>query len=128
MGISDAHSNSDLRSNFGSAGLPDPFRCARSYRRRGVTVVEFCGAIDVSSAPGVQVHVDAATASQGAQVVVDLRAVEFFDCSALSLLCRTRRRALKHGGHMTVVCTRPWHLRIIKAAGLNTLFKPVSTI
>ncbi|MGW7090383.1 STAS domain-containing protein [Streptomyces sp. NPDC054871] len=128
MGINDARSSSNLRGNDRPPDLPDPCRCARSYRQSGVTVVEFCGAIDVSSAPGVQFHIDAATAPRYAQVVVDLRPVEFFDCSALSLLCRARRRAFEHDGHLALVCTRLWHLRILKAAGLNARFEPFSTM
>ncbi|MGW7067261.1 STAS domain-containing protein [Streptomyces sp. NPDC054855] len=128
MGINDARSSSDLCGAHGPPRLPHPSRCARSYRQRGFTVVEFYGAIDVSSAPGVQVHTDAATAAPYARVIVDLRPVEFFDCSALSLLCRTRRRALELDGYLGLVCTRPWHLRILEVAGLDVLFKPFSTL
>lgn len=57
---------------------------------------------------------------------MDLRPGEFLDCSTLGLLCRTRRRALERGGHLTLVCVQPWHLRILKAAGLHTLFEPLA--
>ncbi|WP_329282171.1 STAS domain-containing protein [Streptomyces sp. NBC_01451] len=107
---------------------PVPCRYARSYLDHGVTVVEFHGTIDLNTVCEVQVHTDAATARQGARMIVDLRPVEFLDCTALGLLCRARRRALEHGGHLALVCARPWHLRILKAAGLSELFLPLATV
>ncbi|MEY9997427.1 anti-sigma B factor antagonist [Streptomyces sp. V4I8] len=76
----------------------------------------------------IQAHTDAATTRSGVRVIVDLRPVEFLDCSTLGLLCRTRRRALERGGQLTLVCVRPWHLRILKAAGLHTLFALLATV
>jgi anti-sigma B factor antagonist len=96
---------------------PVPCRHERSCLDHGITVVEFHGAIDLKNVPEVQAHTDAATARRGARVVVDLRPVEFLDCTALGLLCRARRRTLEHRGHLALVCVRPWHLRILKAAG-----------
>jgi len=61
-------------------------------------------------------------------VIVDLLPVEFLDCATLGLLCRARRRALEGGGHLALVCVRPWHLRILKAAGLSELFAPLTTV
>ncbi|QEV21583.1 STAS domain-containing protein [Streptomyces alboniger] len=52
----------------------------------------------------------------------------FLDCSTLSLLCRARRRALERDGQLALVCIRPWHLRILTAVDLNTLFKPCATV
>ncbi|WP_369229357.1 STAS domain-containing protein [Streptomyces sp. R21] len=109
-------------------GPQAPFRHARSYLDHGITVVELHGAIDLSTVPEVRAHADAATAGQGAQVIVDLRPVEFLDCATLGLLCRARRRALERGGHLALVCVRPWHLRILKAAGLSELFAPLATV
>ncbi|MFD9818849.1 STAS domain-containing protein [Streptomyces violascens] len=108
--------------------MPDPCQHARSYLVRGITVVEIHGTIDLSTVGDIQVHTDAATAPHDARVIVDLRPVEFLDCSALGLLCRARRRALERNGHLMLVCVRPWHLRILKAAGLSELFQPLATI
>ncbi|MHC3473567.1 STAS domain-containing protein [Streptomyces sp. 7R007] len=108
--------------------LPLPGRHARSRRVGGIIVVELCGIIDLSTIPELQAHTDAATDRHGARVVVDLRRVEFLDCSTLGLLCRTRRRVLERGGRLAVVCVRPWHLRILKATGLRAVFAPVATL
>ncbi|WP_329550480.1 STAS domain-containing protein [Streptomyces sp. NBC_00696] len=108
--------------------LPLPCQHVRSYLIRGITVIELRGSIDLNNIPELQAHADTATARPGARVVMDLRPVEFLDCSTLGLLCRTRRRALERGGHLTLVCVRPWHLRILKAAGLHTLFVTLATM
>ncbi|NEC92306.1 STAS domain-containing protein [Streptomyces sp. SID12501] len=129
MGIQETNAASEQRRNHPIPGkLPPPCRHARSYLVRGITVIELHGTIDLSNIPEIQAHTDAATAMPGVRVVVDLRAVEFLDCSTLDLLCRTRRRALERGGHLTLVCVRPWHLRIPKAADLGTRFAPHATV
>ncbi|MEU8954178.1 STAS domain-containing protein [Streptomyces sp. NPDC048518] len=109
-------------------GPPAPGPHVRSYRIGGVSVVEIRGAVDVSTVAEIQVHTDAASAAPGAQAIVDLRAVTFLDCATLGLLCRTRRRALRRHGRLTVVCVRPWHLRILHIVGLARDFDPVPTI
>lgn len=108
--------------------LPPPYHHTRSYFDRGFTVIEVHGTIDLSTAPEVRTHIDAVTSSQGAQAIVDLRPVEFLDCSALSLLCRARRRVLERDGQLGLVCARPWHLRILQTAGLSSVFRPVATV
>jgi anti-anti-sigma factor len=109
-------------------GPPPPFRHARSYLHDGITVVEFRGALDLAVVLEVRVHTDAAMARQGARVIVDLRPVEFLDCATLGLLCRARCRALERGGHLALVCVRPWHPRIFKAAGLSELSTLLTTV
>ncbi|WP_329347755.1 STAS domain-containing protein [Streptomyces sp. NBC_01261] len=112
----------------GPGKKPNPGRHARSYLLRGVTVVEFHGTIDLSNILDVQAHTDAATTRSDVRVVMDLMSVEFLDCSTLGLLCRARRRALERGGSLALVCVPPWHLRILKAAGLHPLFEPLATL
>jgi hypothetical protein len=54
----------------------------------GITVVEAAGEIDLATAGFLVEHLEAATASGRPDVLVDLRRVEFFDCSGLRVLCR----------------------------------------
>ncbi|MEV7405502.1 anti-sigma factor antagonist [Streptomyces sp. NPDC091267] len=119
-------------SNPAAARLPGvlPVRCssARTYVRGTATVVELRGSLDLATAPAVRAHLDAAAAPPGARVVVDLRPADFFDCITLGLLCRARRRTLGSGGCLSVVCTRPWHLRILEATGLGTALRPAPTL
>ncbi|MFF4183663.1 anti-sigma factor antagonist [Streptomyces sp. NPDC001691] len=108
--------------------LPDRCCNARTYLMQGFTVVEVHGTVDLATAPGVQVHLDAATQPAGARVIVDLRPVEFFDCAVLTLLSRAYRRVRDRKGHLGVVCARPWHLRILRAGGLDALFRSAATV
>ncbi|MGW2813811.1 STAS domain-containing protein [Streptomyces sp. NPDC001415] len=108
--------------------LPDRLSNARTYLMQGFTVVEVHGTVDLATAPGVQLHLDAATQPARARVIVDLRPVDFFDCAVLTLLCRAYRRIRARDGHLGVVCVRPWHRRILTAGGLDALFEPTTTI
>ncbi|MFI1212580.1 STAS domain-containing protein [Streptomyces sp. NPDC020802] len=129
MGLQEMNAASGQRRNHPMPEkLPAPGRHARSHLDHGVTVIELHGIVDLSNIPEIQAHTDAATARPGIRVVVDLRPMEFLDCSTLGLLCRTRRRALERGSHLTLVCVRPWHLRILKAAGLSTHFVILATV
>ncbi|WP_078965778.1 STAS domain-containing protein [Streptomyces aureocirculatus] len=82
---------------------------------------------DAHTTPG-QHHYPPGLGELGARMIVDLRPVEFLDCATLGLLCRARRRALEHDCRLLLVCGRPWHLRILKAAGLSNIFERHATI
>ncbi|MFH8464930.1 STAS domain-containing protein [Streptomyces sp. NPDC017991] len=127
MDIQDATTASTQRTTA-PYEIPTPSPHARSHLENGITVTEIHGVTDLSTVPEIRVHIDAVTAPHGAQVIVDLRHVEFFDCALLGLLCRARRRTLERGGRLAVVCVRPWHLRIIRAAGLGEVFQPFATV
>lgn len=107
---------------------PQRCRLVHSYERGEFTVVELGGEIDVSTIDEVGAGVSAVTRSAGSLVVVDLRPAQFFDCAALTLLVRTRRRLLEHDGWMGLVCTHPWHLRILRLADLTVDLRPVATV
>lgn len=110
------------------AAAPSGRRLVRSYERGEFTVVELRGEIDLSTIGEVSVQVAAVTGLPGARVVVDLRPAQFFDCATLTLLVRTRRLLLERGGWMGLVCTHPWHLRILRLAGLTMNLRPAITV
>jgi anti-sigma B factor antagonist len=91
-------------------------------------VVAIHGELDVATVPTVADALEAITAIPRTRLIVDLRPTDFIDCSALSLLCRTRRRVTARGGQLLVVCTRPWHLRIIKVSGLHSVLRPTASL
>ncbi|WP_406510957.1 anti-sigma factor antagonist [Streptomyces sp. NBC_00212] len=101
---------------------------ARTYTLDGFTVVELHGELDVCSAPAVREHLDAATSTAGARMIIDLRPALFLDCTTLTLICRARHRALHTGGTIGLVCTHPWHLRLLRATGLCTVLRPAATV
>ncbi|MER5428191.1 STAS domain-containing protein [Streptomyces sp. NPDC002588] len=93
-------------------------------------VVEVRGEIDLATAPQVAEHLDAATSAATASpdVLVDLRSVEFFDCSGLRVLCRAQTRAVRLGGRLRVVADQPELRRLLRATGLLGRFPPLGSI
>ncbi|ARP73886.1 anti-anti-sigma factor [Streptomyces pluripotens] len=107
---------------------PSPHtRHLRVYGYRGHTVLEFRGEIDIAAAAEIAPVLDRVTRHTGARVVIDLRLVEFFDCSGLRLLYRARARVLEHGGRLHLVCTHPLTLRVFRVTGLARLLPPHPT-
>ena len=100
----------------------------RVHEDRGRTVLELHGEIDIAAAVEIIPHLDALTGGPGARIVIDLRHVEFFDCSGLRLLHRARHRVLDRGGELRLVCTHPLTLRVLKVTGLARLLPPAPTL
>lgn len=99
-----------------------PFhRHIRVYQHRAHTVLELRGEIDLVSATEIGPVMDRFTGRRHARVVIDLRPVEFFDCSGLRLLYRARTRVLGGGGQLLLVCTHPLTLRVMRVTGLSRL-------
>ncbi|MFF9817339.1 anti-sigma factor antagonist [Streptomyces sp. NPDC014006] len=108
----------------------DPAPPTRHLRVRsdgGHTVLEFRGEIDIAAAAEIAPHLDRATAGPAPRVVIDLSAVEFFDCSGLRLLYRARRRVLEQNGRIHLVCTHALTLRVLRLTGLARLLPPQPT-
>ncbi|MFJ3230861.1 anti-sigma factor antagonist [Streptomyces sp. NPDC086787] len=103
-------------------------RHLRVHQDRGHTVLEFRGEIDLAAAAEIAPHLDRVTDRPGARIVLDLRRVEFFDCSGLRLLYRARRRVLDQDGQLRLVCTHPLTLRVLRITGLSRLLPPQSTL
>lgn len=106
-----------------------PFtRHLRIREDRGYTVLEFRGEIDIAAATEIAPALDRITDRPGARIVIDLRSVEFFDCSGLRLLYRARSRVLERGGRLHLVCTHPLILRVFRVTGLSRLLPPQATL
>ncbi|MFF6987710.1 anti-sigma factor antagonist [Streptomyces sp. NPDC010273] len=105
-----------------------PTRHLRIHADRGFTVLEFRGEIDIAAATEILPYLDRVTARPRARIVIDLRQVEFFDCSGLRLLYRARHRVLERDGRLHLVCTHPLTLRILRVTGLNRLLPPQPTL
>ncbi|WP_329551425.1 anti-sigma factor antagonist [Streptomyces sp. NBC_00696] len=103
-------------------------RHLRIHADRGFTVLEFRGEIDIAAATEILPYLDRVTARPRARIVIDLRQVEFFDCSGLRLLYRARHRVLEREGRLHLVCTHPLTLRILRVTGLNRLLPPQPTL
>ncbi|MFF4969246.1 anti-sigma factor antagonist [Streptomyces sp. NPDC001037] len=103
-------------------------RHLRVREERGHTVLEFLGEIDIAAAAEIAPALDRATGRPGARIVIDLRGVDFFDCSGLRLLHRARGRVLERGGRLDLVCTHPLTLRVLRVTGLSRLLPPQPTL
>ncbi|MFJ8795683.1 anti-sigma factor antagonist [Streptomyces sp. NPDC102462] len=103
-------------------------RYLRVHQDRGATVLEFHGEIDIAAATEIGPYLDRVTDRPGARIVIDLRHIEFFDCSGLRLLYRARGRVLEHGGRLHLVCTHPLTLRVLRVTGLARLLPPRPTL
>ncbi|MCW2875295.1 MAG: sulfate transporter [Streptomyces oryziradicis] len=88
----------------------------------GTTVVELSGEVDILAATRTSGRLDALTSSLHPDLVMDLRAVTFIDCSGLSLLVRARRRVVERGGRLAVVSDSPSVLRLLRLTRLAAVF------
>jgi anti-anti-sigma factor len=91
-------------------------------------VLEFLGEIDIVAATEILPLLDSATARPEPRIVIDLRSVEFFDCSGLRLLHRARRRVLAQGGQLHLLCTHELTLRVLKVTGTTRLLPPSASL
>ncbi|QMU77203.1 STAS domain-containing protein [Streptacidiphilus sp. PB12-B1b] len=110
---------------------PAPASLAHGYARAravdGVTLVEFHGEIDLAAVPEIASLLDAATEGKQPQVLVDLTAVTFIDCSGFGQIARAWQRALRHGGGLELVCTNRRILRVLSVVGLTPTI-PLATL
>lgn len=109
--------------------VPPPANAHARTRRCGpFTVVEVVGEIDLATAVFLTEHLDAATARPEPDVLVDLRQVDFFDCSGLRALCRAESRIRDRGGRLRIVSDAPRIQRLLRGADLLGRFAPLPGI
>ncbi|PWI10084.1 anti-sigma factor antagonist [Streptomyces sp. NWU339] len=89
----------------------------------GTTVVTPRGELDLRTAPVLSRRLDALTARAVPDLVLDLRAVTFIDCSGLGVLCRARNRVLARGGRLRLITDRPSFLRVLHHVRLTGVFE-----
>jgi anti-sigma B factor antagonist len=72
-------------------------------RACGVTFIALAGELDVAAAPALRDGVTRAPGARRPDLVVDLRQVEFMDCSTISVFLATRRDLDRAGGCLRLV-------------------------
>lgn len=94
----------------------------------GTTVLELRGELDILAVSVLSDRLDEITGTQGADLVVDVRAVTFIDCAGLSLLSRARFRTRQRGGRMRLagVFGGGSVARLLRMTGLAGSFETVS--
>ncbi|MFC7308628.1 STAS domain-containing protein [Streptomyces monticola] len=107
---------------------PEPDAQLRIHRTATRLIAELRGEIDLETALRIGPLLDAVTAGPRLALIVDLRRVDFFDGSGVRLLARIRSRVLEREGRLTVVCDRPLVLRVLRAARVLDVFRPVASL
>ncbi|MBL3666138.1 STAS domain-containing protein [Streptomyces sp. M2CJ-2] len=92
----------------------------------GTTVVTPRGELDLRTVPVLSRRLDALTDRAFPDLVLDLRAVSFIDCSGLGVLCRARNRVLARGGRLRLITDRPSFLRVLHHVRLTGVFELLS--
>ncbi|WP_018549597.1 STAS domain-containing protein [Streptomyces sp. LaPpAH-108] len=90
---------------------------------RPATVVALRGEIDLLTAPELTARLDTLTAREHPDLVLDLRPVEFIDCTGLGVLCRTRNRTRDRQGRLRLVADSEEFLRLLRTTGLGGAFE-----
>ncbi|MFF7986108.1 STAS domain-containing protein [Streptomyces sp. NPDC007901] len=89
----------------------------------GTTVVTLHGDIDVLAVLALRTALDALTSGPEPDLVVDLRAVSFIDCSGLGVLCRARNRIRSRQGRLRLIAPDDGFLRLLRRTGLDDTFE-----
>ena len=110
------------------SGLPPVNAYADSRLNGEFTLVVVRGEIDMAAVDALTEHLDAATARPEPQVLVDLRCVDFLDCSGLRVLCRAESRTKERGGSLRLVSNQPHIHRLLRVSGLLSRFPPLAEL
>ena len=99
----------------------DHVELTRWYAGRS-SVVAVRGAVDCNSCRRLSATIGDALDAAPARLVIDLCGVELVDSMSLAVLVDTRRRALRHGVELRLVCDVPSALQVLALTGLDRAF------
>jgi anti-anti-sigma factor len=102
-----------------AAGIPE-FAVQGSRDAGGWTFV-VTGELDLVTVPQLRSVLAEAFAVPSCDVLVDLRAVDFFEVTALNLFAETARRLDRTGGRLFLRGLSPFQHRILLTCGLTRL-------
>jgi len=86
------------------------------------TILVLSGELDVSVTPDLRRICRTLASEALPNVVIDLRRVEFMDCSVLGAFVLAHRRAVTAGGRVCIVGTAPGPRRVLRLGGLDDVF------
>jgi anti-sigma B factor antagonist len=103
---------------------PRPSRRSRHVRmakeaREGSLEVVLSGQLDAATAPGVRARLEAHVDAAPSRLVIDLRAVEFMDCSGLGALIAAAHRLHPAGGVVALRHPRPIVRRLLRVCNVG---------
>jgi anti-sigma B factor antagonist len=104
-------------------GSVDPhFEFREESSHSGAHVINVCGEIHLSTAPGFSQRLSDAIDDDSDAVVLDLSGVEFIDSTGLSVLLNGLRRVTQLQGNLALVCANPTVLRLFHVTSLDETF------
>ncbi|HTW20655.1 MAG TPA: STAS domain-containing protein [Mycobacteriales bacterium] len=86
------------------------------------------GQLDIATAPALRDALLSLINEGATDLVVDLEGVSFVDSTGLGVLVSATKRVQSKGGSMTVICTRPQTLKVLKITGLESIFAVRDTL
>ncbi len=87
----------------------------------GHVVVAVCGELDFVYAADAEAAITALTA-RGRSLIVDMSALDFIDCSSLSVLLRVQRQARQSGGDVVLAAPQRQASRLLSLTGMDDVF------
>jgi anti-sigma B factor antagonist len=98
----------------------------RSERRDGTHLVEASGEVDLAVKDLLDEEMQRAEATDAPTILLDLKGLEFIDCTGIRLLLRIRARSLSDGDRLRIRRT-PRHVhRLIRLAGVEEMLPLVA--
>ncbi|MFJ4470803.1 STAS domain-containing protein [Streptomyces sp. NPDC089424] len=98
-------------------------------RRRGWTVVQVAGELDIATAGALRACLDGLVADHApARIVLDLSRLEFCDASGLRVFVGAYRAALGGGGALRLVCPDGMTRSVLRITALTTLIPVHATL
>jgi anti-sigma B factor antagonist len=90
-------------------------------------VLSVKGELDLLTAPRLAARLNRLIRTSAADVVLDLREVEFMDSAGLQILLNTRRRLLRGSRTFSVMCDEGPVKQVIELARLSTALRVITT-
>lgn len=101
--------------------LPDLTYTVRPSTDPPGTLVCVAGEVDLATASDLQRTLEAIVTIEEQALIVDLGAVEFFDCAGLRVLTELQPAMAAKGGHLSVVNARPLVAQLLALGQLDHL-------
>lgn len=89
---------------------------------RRATILCLSGELDLETASALRRIFRDIPSAVSPNVVVDVRRVDFMDCSVLGVLVLAHRRATLLGGYLHIVGAHRQPLRLLQVTGLHSCF------
>jgi anti-sigma B factor antagonist len=86
-------------------------------------VLKVGGELDLATAPALAARLRELDDAGSKRLVVDLRALEFMDCSGLRVLVAARTRARRRDGRFEVACGQDQVQRLLKLTGADLVLE-----